>query len=179
MPSRVGHDAGDPHHERSILGCFPASRSLRASLRHWIANRNTPGRTRTCNPRFRSLRRIDFATPEETTKSTVSRCRNTTSASVSGFAAVVSFTVQRLEKGTDLRNPQIQIDNPNPSDPLPSDALGRPSAGFLPDRSPCQRHKSLALGFTRFQALWNRQELEAQTLPLVPTWTRAWLSEPW
>jgi hypothetical protein len=26
-------------------GCFPASRSLRASLRHWTANSNTPGRT--------------------------------------------------------------------------------------------------------------------------------------
>jgi len=69
---------------------------------------NTPGRTRTCNPRFRSLRRGDFATPEGITKSTVSRCRSMTSGSISSFAAFVSFTVQRREKGTDLRIPQIQ-----------------------------------------------------------------------
>jgi len=75
---------------------------------------NTSGGARTPNPRFRSLRRIDFATPAEIVKSTLSRCRTTTSKSISGFAAVVSFTVQRREKGTDLRNPQIQSQTQTP-----------------------------------------------------------------
>ena len=68
---------------------------------------NTPGRTRTCNPRFRSLRRDDFATPEEIPKSIVSHDGQTTSESASGFVTVVSFTAQGSEKGTDLRIPQI------------------------------------------------------------------------
>ena len=77
---------------------------------------------RTPSPRFRSLRRDDFATPEEITKSIVSRCRTSTSESISGFAAVVSFAGEGSEKGTDLRNPQIQVGNPNCSPPERTDS---------------------------------------------------------
>ena len=87
--------------------------------------------TRTYNTRFRSLRRLDFATPEETTKSTVSRCRSMTWGSISSFAAFVSFTVQRREKVADLRNPQINICHPSVL--LPSNAIGSPSEGLISD----------------------------------------------
>jgi len=46
---------------------------------------------------------FDFVTPEETTKSTLSRCRTTTSESVSSFVAIASFTAQGSETATDLR----------------------------------------------------------------------------
>jgi hypothetical protein len=85
---------------------------------------NTPGWTRTSDPGIRNLRREDVATPGETSKSAVSRCRSTTSESISGFATVVGFTAQGTEKGTDLRNPQIGIGDPNPSDPLSREAIG-------------------------------------------------------
>jgi hypothetical protein len=70
----------------------------------------TPGWTRTSGLAFwiRNLRWDDFATPEETTKSTFSLCWSTTSESMSGFASTASFTAQRAEKAADLRNPQIQ-----------------------------------------------------------------------
>jgi len=66
--------------------------------RHWIANSNTPGEARIPNPRFRRLRRIDFATPEEITKSTVSDDGQTIYEGISGFAAVASFTGEGSEK---------------------------------------------------------------------------------
>jgi len=69
----------------------------------------TPGWTRTSDPGIRNLRRDDFACPEETTKCDVSRCRSTTSESMSGFASTASFTAQRAEKAADLRIPQIEI----------------------------------------------------------------------
>jgi hypothetical protein len=53
---------------------------------------NTPGWTRTSDPGIRNLRRDDFASPEETTKSNFSRCRSTTAESISGFVTTVSFT---------------------------------------------------------------------------------------
>ena len=70
---------------------------------------NTPGWTRTSDPGIRKFRRDDFASREETTKSVVRRCRQTASESMSGFATIVSFTAQRSEKGTSLRNPQIHV----------------------------------------------------------------------
>jgi len=69
---------------------------------------NTPGWIRTSDPGIRNLRRDDFAVPEETTKSTLSFCPSTTSASISGFVTAVSFIAHGLDKGTDLRNPQIR-----------------------------------------------------------------------
>ena len=45
-----------------------------------------------------------------------------TSGSISSFAAVVSFTGEGSEKGTDLRNPQIQVGNPNCSPPERTDS---------------------------------------------------------
>jgi len=70
---------------------------------------STPGWTRTSDPGIRNLRRDNFACPEETTKCDVSRCRSTTSESMSGFASTASFTAQRAEKAADLRIPQIEI----------------------------------------------------------------------
>ena len=117
-----------------------AARALRASLRSgsrrqsrglpWLppitTARNTPGRTRTCNPRFRSLKRDYFASPEETTKSTFRRYRSYrsgTSERTSDFTQVASVAAQRAENGTDLRIPRIQSrlpkTHPNRSQPGP------------------------------------------------------------
>ena len=80
------------------------------------------GGARTPNPRFRSLRRDDFATLAEITKLIVRRCRPMTSESVSSFAAAVSFTGEGSEKGSDLRIPQIQVGNPKCSPPERTDS---------------------------------------------------------
>jgi len=69
---------------------------------------STPGWIRTSDPGIRNLRRDDFNGSEETTKSTPSLCPSATSESTSDFASTTSFTAQRAEKGTDLRNPQIR-----------------------------------------------------------------------
>ena len=45
-----------------------------------------------------------------------------TSESISSFAAFASFADEGSEKGTDLRNPQIQIGNPNCSPPERTDS---------------------------------------------------------
>jgi hypothetical protein len=90
---------------------------------------STPGWTRTSDPGIRNLRRDDFASPEETTKCDVSRCRSTTSESMSDFTSSASFTAHSAEKGTDLRNPQINIGHPNASDPRPPKALKAHQAG--------------------------------------------------
>lgn len=71
-------------------------------------NSTTPGWIRTSDPGIRNLRRDDFATPGEITKSTVSVCPSTTSGSTSDFASTTSFTAQRAKKAADLRSPQIQ-----------------------------------------------------------------------
>ena len=68
-----------------------------------------PGGGRTRNPRFRRLRRGDFAVPEETTKSHLRRCPTGTSDSRFDFACVPSFTAQSAEKAADLRNPQTRL----------------------------------------------------------------------
>jgi len=84
-----------------------ATRSMFMDSRRFPLDRpSTPGRTRTCNPRFRSLRRGNFADAEDATKSTFSRCPAMTSDSRTDFARVASFTAQRAKKAVDLRNPQ-------------------------------------------------------------------------
>ena len=71
------------------------------------------GEARTPYPRFRSLSRHDFATPEETTKSTFSRCRSMTSGSISS-------------RGADLRTPQIP-----PALAMRLSCMFFPAAGFF------------------------------------------------
>ena len=73
---------------------------------------SAPGWTRTTDPGIRKFRRDDYASPDETTKSIVSRCRPTTSVSRPGFAQVASITALRAETAADLRNPQIRVGLP-------------------------------------------------------------------
>ena len=88
---------------------------------------NTPGWTRTSDPGIRNFRLGDFASPEEIKKYVVTHCPATTCESTSSFTSIVGFTAHGLEKGTDLRNPQIG--HPDPSAPVPIPCPGSPSTG--------------------------------------------------
>jgi hypothetical protein len=103
---------------------------------------STPGWTRTSDPGIRNLRRDDFAVPEETTKSTFSLCASTTSEGTSDSASTFSFTAQRVEKGADLRNPQIEIGLRKSIRPDLIRGRGSPPDGLpLPEReSPQERN---------------------------------------
>ena len=101
---------------------------------------STLGWTRTSDPEIRNVRGNDFATPEETTESTVSLCPSTTFENPSDFASTVSFTADGTEKGTDLRNPQIQIGvHPCASLSSQGSQLGRSAIGELGRLVACVR----------------------------------------
>ena len=120
-PRRQGRGSSVPGREQChVAASMPLDDAGGALVSQCFSS--TSGEARTPNSRFRSLRRIDFATPEETTKSTVSRYRSMTLKSISSFAAVVSFAGEVSEKGTNLRNPQIQFGNLKCSPPERTDS---------------------------------------------------------
>jgi len=100
---------GSPVFSSRPLRIHQTIRNVGAAIPRRHKSSSAPGWTRTSDLGIRNLRRDDFASPEETTKSTFSLCPSTTSESTFDFASTASFTVQRAKKGADLRNPQIQV----------------------------------------------------------------------